>query len=124
MSLTHTTAVRNSLSDLVVDALDTGTPAAEMVIATTSTRTLCLIDLATPSTFGAAATGTATMQGTPSGTATSAGTASIFIMRDGADLEIFRGAVAASGSDLNLSSTTIAISDKIQITSFTYSSSV
>lgn len=122
MAITHPTAVRNGLADHVVDQLDTGTGDAsgDMIITTSVPATLVTIALQNPS-FGAAASGTATMNGSPSGTATASGTAAEFECRNRANTTKFSGAVATSGSDLNISNTTIAINDKVQITSFTYS---
>ena len=124
MSLTHVTAIRNSLCNLVVDAVDSNGTASQFgdLVILDGTSTLVTIGLS-PTAFGAAATGTATMNGSPSGTATTGGTADIFLLQDKADGEVFRGTVSTSGADLNLSSTTIASSDKVQITSFTYSAS-
>jgi hypothetical protein len=128
MALTHTTAIRNSLADLVVDAIDVGTTDAsgDLIVQTAADATLCTINLNAPPAFGAAASGTATANGLPKeGTATGAGTAAKFRVRNRDNTEIFQGTVTATGGggDMELSSTTIAINDVIRINTFTYTAS-
>jgi len=125
MAITHPNPVRQGLADHVVDQLDTGTGDAngDLVIQTTASATLVTIALQDPS-FGAASTaGVATMNGSPSGTAAATGTAGQFVMQNKANTAKISGAVAATGSDLNLSSTSINSGDKVKITSFTYTAS-
>ena len=128
MALTHVTAIRNSLADLVVDAIDVGTTDAtgDLQVATSGafSTILALILFANPS-FGAASSGTATMAGAPKedSNAAGGGTAAAFRCRDRDNNEVFRGTVATSGADMNLSSTTINPGDAVRINSFTYSSS-
>lgn len=127
MALTHTTTIRNSLADLVVDAIDVGTTDAggDVLIQTSGDADLVTITLANPS-FGAASSGTATAASLPrEGTATGTGTAAKFRVRNRDNTEIFQGTVTASGGggDMELSSTAIATSDVVRINTFTYSAS-
>lgn len=127
MTLTHTTAIRNSLADLVVDAIDVGTTDAtgDIIIQTSADATLCTVTFANPA-FGAASGGTATGSSFPrEGTAGAAGTATKFRVRNRDNTEIFQGTVTATGGggDMELSSTTIAINDVIRLNTFTYSAS-
>lgn len=127
MALTHVTAIRNSLADLVVDAIDVGStdPTGDVIFQTAGDATLCIVPLANPA-FGAAASGIATASGLPKeGTATGAGTATKFRVRDRNNAEVFQGTVTASGGggDAELSSTTIAVNDVIRINTFTYTAS-
>ena len=122
MAITHPNAVKQAYADWMVDQLDTGTgdTTGDMIIATTATATLVTIDMSATA-FGAASTaGVATMSGSPSGTAGATGTADNFTLRNKANTAKILGAVAATGSDLNLSSTSINSGDKVKITSFTY----
>ena len=129
MALTHVTAIRNSLADLVVDAIDAGATDAsgDIQVATSSafTTVLATILFSAPPAFGAASGGTATMNGAPKedSNAAGGGTAANFRTRDRDNNEVFRGTVATSGADMNLSSTTINAGDAVRINSFTYSSS-
>jgi hypothetical protein len=128
MALTHVTAIRNSLADLVVDAIDVGTTDAsgDLIVQTAADATLCTINLNAPPAFGAASSGTATANGLPKeGTATAAGTAAKFRVRNRDNSEVFQGTVTTTGGggDMELSSTTIAINDVIRINTFTYTAS-
>lgn len=128
MALTHVTAIRNSLADLVVDALDVGAADAtgdlQVATSTAFTTILATILFSNPA-FGAASGGTATMASPPKedSNAAGGGTAASFRVRDRDNNEVFRGTVATSGADMNLSSTTINASDAVRINSFTYSAS-
>lgn len=128
MALVHITTIRNSLADLVVDALDLGSTDAtgDLQVATSTawTTVLATINFANPA-FGAASSGTATMAGAPKedSNAAGGGTAAAFRVRDRDNNEVFRGTVSTSGADMNLSSTTINSGDAVRINSFTYSSS-
>ena len=129
MALTHVTAIRNSLADLVVDAIDAGATDAsgDLQIATSTafTTILATILFAVPPAFGTASGGTATMNSAPreDSNAAGGGTAASFRCRDRDNNEVFRGTVATTGADMNLSSTTINAGDAVRINSFTYSSS-
>lgn len=128
MALVHITTIRNSLADLVVDALDLGSTDAtgDLQVATSTawTTVLATINFANPA-FGAASAGTATMAGAPKedSNAAGGGTAAAFRVRDRDNNEVFRGTVSTSGADMNLSSTTINSGDAVRINAFTYSSS-
>lgn len=127
MALTHTTTIRNSLADLVVDAIDAGTTDAtgDVIVQTSADATLVTINLANPA-FGAASSGTATALGVPKeGTAGATGTAAKFRVRNRDNTEIFQGTVTATGGggDMELSSTSIATNDVVRINSFTYTAS-
>lgn len=127
MALTHVTAIRNSLADLVVDAIDVGTTdaAGDLIVQTSADAILCTIALANPA-FGAASSGTATASTLPrEGTATGAGTAAKFRVRNRDNSEVFQGTVTVSGGggDMELSSTSIAVNDVVRINTFTYSAS-
>ena len=130
MALTHTTAIRNQLADLVVDAIDAGTMAAngDLEIGTTAFGTILSTIEFLATSFGAAAAGTATLLGVPleDSSATGGGTAAVFRTRDRDGTEIFQGTVTATsgGGDMELSSTTINAADAVRINSFTYSASL
>jgi hypothetical protein len=130
MALTHTTAIRNQLADLVVDAIDAGTMAAngDLEIGTTAFGTILSTIEFLATSFGAASGGTATLLGVPleDSSATGGGTAAVFRTRDRDGTEIFQGTVTATsgGGDMELSSTTINAADAVRINSFTYSASL
>lgn len=126
MSVTHPTAVRNTVCDLVVDSLD---PSGKLVFRTSGTANAPGTAVATLSlsatAFGAAASGIATANAITSDT-NAAGNASPVAT---ATLETSGGtvkvhcAVAASGSDINMSNgLVIANGDTVTCTSLTYES--
>jgi hypothetical protein len=129
MTLTHVTTIRNSLADLVVDAIDAGTMNAngDTQIGTTAFGAiLATVEFQDPS-FGGASGGTATMIGAPleDSSAVGGGVAAVFRCRDRDDGEVFRGTVTGTGGggDMELSSTTINPGDAVRFNSFTYSAS-
>jgi hypothetical protein len=124
MTLTHVTAIRNTLADAVVDAVDVGTTdvGGDILIQDGAGVTLVAIPLANPA-FGDAANGTASVSGVPvEGTAVAAGTAARFLLRNRNNAEVLRGTVTvtAGGGDMQLSSVSIAINDVIRLNTITY----
>lgn len=79
-----------------------------------------LVSCALASTaFGSASTGVATAATISDGTAVATGTASYATLCNSGGTEIIRLTVGTSGSDLNLTSTSISTGDTIRITSGT-----
>lgn len=117
------TNARNAACDGIVDLLDVGGTIPHLVIATAaSAADLVSIDLTGATAFGDAATGVATMTATsPTGVATGAGTAAKFRLEDDAatPVKIASGDVGTTATTLDISNTTIAVSDVIKITSMT-----
>lgn len=123
MTITHTTAVRNGLANYVADAVDAGSTDAtgDFEFMTSGDVEVASFNVQNPA-FGAASTGTVTLLGTTlEDTNATGGTIALFRFRDRDNTEVFRGSVATSGADINISSTSIAASDTVQLTSFTYS---
>lgn len=126
MALVHVTAIRDAIANLVVDAIDVGSTDAtgDLQIATSTAWTTVLATILFSATaFGASSSGTATMAGAPKedSNAAGGGVAAAFRVRDRDNNEVFRGTVATSAADMNLSSTTINSGDAVRINSFTYS---
>lgn len=129
MALTHVTAIRNQLADLVVDAIDAGAGAGDLQIAVDSgfTQVASTITFADPA-FGAASGGTASALGVPIEDDPAAGQGSavtVWRTRDSDSNEVFRGTATGTGGggDMELSSTTIAAGDAVRLNSFDYSAS-
>jgi hypothetical protein len=129
-----TTASRNAAANAVTLLVDAGSQAGRLRIysgtapadanAALSGNTL-LADLAmSDPAFGAAAAGVSTAAAITSDTSADAsGTATFFRVGswDGATFTpVFQGSVGTSGSDLNLSSTSITLGGTIAISSLTY----
>jgi hypothetical protein len=125
MALTHTTAVRNVLADATVDAIDSGTTdtTGDLVIMTSGDVEVATLSWSATPAFGAASSGTATMNAINDDTSATGGTAALFKFQDRDNTEVFRGTVATSGGDINLSSLSIGAGDTVSMTSFTYSAS-
>jgi hypothetical protein len=121
MAVTLTSTARNAAADAVVDLLDTGSGDAtgDIAFSTSGPVTLCVCTLSNPA-FGSAASGVATANAITQGIATAGGTCALALFRNRANTEIFRCAVGTSGSDINLSNVSIAISDTISISALTY----
>lgn len=127
MAVTHPTAMRNTLADTVVDSLDPGGPgllvfrlAGNANAPGTEVATLTLSATA----FGAAASGTATANPITSDTSATGNASAVAT----ATLETAGGtvkvhcAVAASGSDINMSGgLTVGAGDTVSCSSLTYS---
>lgn len=131
MAITHVTAIRNSLADLVVDAIDAGPGAGYVNIYADFGgglgALLAEITLSDPA-FGAAAAGVATASGLPveDSSANGTGVAAYFLVFDSDDNEVFRGTVTATGEggDMTMVSTSLTVGEPVQITSFTYTASL
>jgi hypothetical protein len=122
MAVTHASATRNAVADAVVDRLDLGTTNAQgrILIYTAALATLlATLNMSNPA-FGNAASGVATASAITSATAVASGTAAIAVFNDRNAAEVFRCAIGTSGSDINLSSTTISSGDTVAISSLTY----
>ncbi|GGM55519.1 hypothetical protein GCM10012275_28300 [Longimycelium tulufanense] len=131
MSTRIVTGAQNAACDAIVDLVDAGAAAGTIKIYTgtqpasandgigTSTL-LATFTLADPA-FGAAASGSATLAGTPlTTTGDTDGTAGWFRCADSAGATVFDGAVATSGAELNLNTTSISTGVTVEITSGTF----
>ena len=121
--MTHTTAVRNALADLVVDRLDQGTGAAHghLEILGADYGVLATLDLSNPA-FGAATGGVATANAIASALASATGIATMFRLRDRDDVLVLSGTVTATGGggEVTLSSTSVFAGDTVNVTAAQY----
>lgn len=128
MALGILESVRNSMLTQIVNAVDAGVGAGKLRIydgsrpATGGTATTLLAEITLNDPSFTVTGGVATMDVTPEPSDTSAnstGTASWFRIVDSADNFVLDGNVGTSGSDLNLTTTSIVAGQPITITSFT-----
>lgn len=121
MAVTHPTAVRNALADLVVDKLDlgTGTSSGRLVFQTSGGTAVATLALSNPAA-GAASSGTATFSAITSDTNAAGGTIAKAELRDRDAGAIILCAVGTSGSDINMSSLSVSAGDTVQVTSLSY----
>lgn len=120
MTVILTTTARNAACDAVVDLIDVGTTDAngDLVIMTSADAQVALLAFSNPA-FGSAVTGVATANAIANDTNATGGTAAKFMFRNRNNVEVLRGDVGTSGSDLNLSSLNIGAGDTISVSSFT-----
>lgn len=122
MAITHPTAVRNAIADLVVDKLDlgTGTAAGRLVFQTAASATVATLPLSNPAA-GAAASGQAVFNAITDDTNAVGGTLAKAEFRDrDATAIILVGVVAVSGGDINMTSLAVGAGDTVRVTSVTY----
>lgn len=123
MAVTHSTAVRSAIADLIDDQINAGSAdASGDFLIRESTTTLATIVLQNPA-FGAASSGVITLAGVPlSVAASAAGTADNFQFRNRDNTVCVSGSITASGGggDATLDNTNIANGQIVQINSLTY----
>lgn len=106
MAVTLATATRTVVCDAIVDLADAGAGAATIQIATTAFASILATITCSDPAYGAAASGVATLAGTPlqDTLADNTGTAAVWRLRDSNSVVVFDGPVATSGGgDINLS---------------------
>ncbi len=118
-AITHPTNVRNAMTDAAVDLVDAGAGAGALIFQNAALTTLATLAMSDPA-FGNSAVGIATANAISDETNATAGTSDRFIIQDSDANSVFLGAVAASGSDINLSNPTFSGGDAVGMTSLTY----
>jgi len=123
MAVTHTAAMRNTLSSTVGSAIDGGAtiPTGQVIIRTAGDVEVSTSNYANPA-FGAPAAGVITANPIADDVNATGGTAAIVTNENRDNLEIFRGTVTASGGggDMIISSITVNPGDTVQHTGATY----
>lgn len=117
MALTHSTAIRNAVADLVVDAIDAGSgnPNGQLILLTAGDVEVATIELGDPA-FGAAALGIAIAASvTSEDSSATGGAAAKFKVVDKDGTTIFSGTFGTTGADLIGGSTVIAPGDVVDI---------
>lgn len=93
-----------------------------MQLATSSAFTTVLATLTLGATaFGTASSGSMTITGSPSVAAAAAGTATDFRIRTSGNVEVFRGTIGTSGTDIVISNNVFGVGSTITITGMTVS---
>ncbi|CAM0043778.1 virion structural protein [Vibrio phage K406] len=118
---THTTAIRNSIADHVVDLIDggTGNATGQLIFRTSGSAEVATLNMSNPA-FGSATGGVATAAAITDDTNATGGTVATceLVNRDG-DV-IVQGTVGTTGTDIIVSSTTIPVGATITVTNLTY----
>jgi hypothetical protein len=119
VALTLETNLRNALADAIDDLVNTGAGTATFVFQTGADVEVATINLQNPA-FGAAAAGVITLAGVPlSDASATGGTTSQFSIFNRNGTKVLEGTVATSGADCNITSTVIAATEVVELTSFT-----
>jgi hypothetical protein len=121
MSVTHPTAVRNSIADFVVDQLDEGTPPGYISFQTSGDVEVARLPFGSTA-FGAASSGVATANAITSDTDADGGTIAKAKMFNAAGTQKFACSVTATGGggDIELSSVVVSLHQTVSLTSLTY----
>jgi len=122
MAVTHPTAVRDTVCNLVVDSLD---PSGNLVFRTTGTANAPGTAVATlplsATAFGASSSGVATASAITSDTNAAGGTVATATLQTSGGTVKIHCAVAASGSDINFSNgLAVTAGDTVACSSLTY----
>lgn len=123
-TVTHSTAARNAATDAVLALLGT---ASKLVFNPTGGSVdapgtaIATLPFTSPAAFGASVTGTATAAPITSDTNAVGGTVAFATFQTSASVAVVRCAVAASGSDINMSNgLTVAAGDTVSCSALTY----
>ena len=118
MALTLETVLRNALADQIDVQVNGGTGTAQLKIENNADAGLATFNLQDPP-FGAAATGTITLAGTPlQDTNANAGTAAQFSIFNKSAVKQLEGTCGTGADDIVISSTNIGLGDTVELTSF------
>lgn len=120
MALTHVTSLRNILAD----AVDTAIGASGFLEFRTSGDVEVATLALSATAAGAASTGTITFNSITSDTSATGGTVAKFALTTSVPADVVLGAVAVSGSDIDMSSLTVGSGDTVSCSALTYSASL
>ena len=122
MATTHTTTFRNQVADLIGDSTDSGKLVFRITGSTANTPTTAVATLTlNAAAFPAASTGVVTAAAITSDTRATGGTAAVATIETSASAVKAHCAVAASGSDIDLTNgLTITAGDTVSCSSLTY----
>lgn len=111
-------ASRDAMVDALVDLIDAGAGAGNLVFQTSGDVEVATCAFSDPA-FGASSGGTATANSISDDTNATGGTTTKASLQDSNSTEVIEATVGTSGSDINLSSTTIGAGDTVSITALT-----
>lgn len=118
MALNLSTAARNAMISALAGLVDAGAAAGKLVFRTVADVEVATLTFSDPA-FGAPSTGTVTANAITADTSATGGTTTKFTLEDSDANVIATGTVGTSGSDINLSSTSIGAGDTVTVTSLT-----
>ena len=122
MSVTHPSAVRTAIADLVVDRIDAGAGAGTLEMQTSGDVEVATLTFSDPA-FGAASAGTATANAITQDSNATGGTIAKARAKDSTGTEVFACSVTATGGggDITLNSVVVSAGQAVAVSSLTYS---
>ncbi len=125
MAITHLLALRTTLADLVVDAIDAGAGAGYIEFQTSGDVEVATL-LFTDPAFGAASAAVATASAINDDASATGGTIAKFQIKDSNALVVMSGSVTvvSGGGDIELSALIIDALSTVSMTSLTYTAPV
>lgn len=127
MAVTHPTAVRNAMCDLVVDLIDADSGAGYLEFQTSGDSEVATCPFSSTAfddagSAGGNSAGVATANSMTDDSNATGGTIAKARAKDGADTEVFACSVTATsgGGDIEITSVAIAASETVSVTSLTY----
>lgn len=122
LAVTHPTAVRNSLADLVVDLIDAGAGAGTLEFQTSGNVEVATCTFSDPA-FGAASSGTATASAITADSSATGGTIAKAVAKDSNGNTCFTCSVTATGGggDIEMNSVVVSAGQQVSVSSLTYS---
>lgn len=121
MAVTHPTAVRDGITNFVVDQLDEGTPPGTLVFQTSGDVEVATLTLANPA-FGASSLATATAGTIVADASATGGTIAKARLKNqaGTDKIICSVTATGGGGDIELNSVVVSAGQEVAMTSLTY----
>lgn len=121
-AVTHPTAVRNAIADLVVDRIDAGAGAGTLEFQTSGDVEVATLTFSDPA-FGNAASGTATASAITADSSATGGTIAKARAKDSTGTEVFACSVTVTGGggDIQLNSVVVSAGQQVSVSSLTYS---
>lgn len=122
MAVTHPAAVRDGITNFVVDQLDEGSPPGTLVFQTSGDVEVATLTFSTPA-FGASSGGTATANAITADSSATGGIIAKARLKNAAGTDKIICSVTATGGggDIELSSVVVSAGQTVSITSLTYS---
>ncbi|MGE0719480.1 MAG: hypothetical protein AB7P02_28820 [Alphaproteobacteria bacterium] len=121
MTVTHPSAVRTAVADLVVDRVDAGSGPGVLQFQTSGGVAVATLTFSDPA-FGNAANGVATANAIAPDTNAAGGTIAKAAIKDSAGTEVLACSVTATGGggDITLSSVVISAGQTVSLSSLSY----
>jgi hypothetical protein len=120
-AVTHPSAVRTAIADLVVDRLDAGAGPGTLEYQTAGSAEVATCTFSDPA-FGAAAAGVATASAITADASATGGTITKAVAKDSTGTEVFTCSVTATGGggDIEGNSVVVSAGQQVSTTALTY----